>query len=48
MRNKTTDGKETNKTIGTMVSAGKKPPSYKTVIQLLTTPLREREKCVTN
>ena len=47
-RNKTMDGKETTKTIGTMVSATKKPPSCKTLVQLLTTPLREQEKCVTN
>ena len=45
-RKKQLDTKETNKTIGTMVS--KKPPSYKTVVQLLTTPIREEEKCVTN
>ena len=45
-RKKPLDTKETNKMIGTMVS--KKPPSYKTVVQLLTTPIREEEKCVTN
>ena len=45
-RKKPLDTKETNKTIGTMVS--KKPPSYKTVVQLLTTPIREEEKRVTN